>query len=132
MGPVKAWCKEQGCGIDQFPLNPVALGRLIQLTASGEVSFNVASTQLLAALIQQPDADPSILASQLNLLQESDTSSIEAWVATALAAMPDKVKEYRMGKKNLLGMFAGQVKKLSHGKADMQQVNRILEKLLNQ
>jgi aspartyl-tRNA(Asn)/glutamyl-tRNA(Gln) amidotransferase subunit B len=92
----------------------------------------MASTHLLAALVQQPDADPSILAAQLNLLQESDTSSIESWVATALADMPDKVKEYRMGKKNLLGMFAGQVKKLSHGKADMQQVNRILEKLLNQ
>ena len=132
IGPVKAWCNEQGCSINQFPLKPVALARLIYLTESGQVSFNMASTHLLAALVQQPDADPSILAAQLNLLQESDTSSIESWVATALADMPDKVKEYRMGKKNLLGMFAGQVKKLSHGKADMQQVNRILEKLLNQ
>jgi aspartyl-tRNA(Asn)/glutamyl-tRNA(Gln) amidotransferase subunit B len=86
----------------------------------------------LTALLQQPDADAAALAAQLNLMQENDTSSIEAWVTTAIAAMPDKVKEYRSGKKALLGLFAGQVKKLSHGKADMQQVNLILEKFLNQ
>ena len=45
--------------------------------------------------------------------------------------MPDKVKEYHSGKKNLLGLFAGQVKKLSQGKADMQLVNKILTEELN-
>jgi len=45
--------------------------------------------------------------------------------------MPDKVKEYRSGKKGLIGLFAGQVKKLSKNKADMQLVNSLLEKKLN-
>ena len=44
--------------------------------------------------------------------------------------MPDKVKEYRAGKKALLGLFAGQVKKLSKGKADMEAVTKMLEKKL--
>ena len=35
------------------------------------------------------------------------------------------------GKKGLIGLFAGQVKKLSKGKADMQLVNKILEQQLN-
>ena len=42
------------------------------------------------------------------------------------------VKEYRAGKKALIGLFAGQVKKLSKGKAAMPLVNKLLEQQLNQ
>jgi len=45
--------------------------------------------------------------------------------------MPDKVKQYQSGKKGLLGLFAGEVKKRSKGKADMQMTNNILEQKLN-
>jgi aspartyl-tRNA(Asn)/glutamyl-tRNA(Gln) amidotransferase subunit B len=45
--------------------------------------------------------------------------------------MPDKVSEYKKGKKNLIGLFSGEVKKLSKGKADMQAVNKILNQKLN-
>ena len=48
-----------------------------------------------------------------------------------LVAMPDKVKQYQSGKKGLIGLFAGEVKKRSKSKADMQMVNGILEKKLN-
>jgi len=132
LGPVKAWCNEQNVPIDSFPLKPAQLAALIAFTESGQVSFNIASTRLLNAMIQAPTEDPETLAAALNLLQENDSSSIEAWVQEVVTNMPDKVKEYRSGKKALLGLFAGQVKKLSKGKADMQQVNTILEKVLNQ
>lgn len=132
LGPVKAWSNEQNVPIDSFPLKPAQLAALIAFTESGQVSFNIASTRLLNAMIQTPTADPATLAAAFNLLQENDSSSIEAWVQEVITAMPDKVKEYRSGKKALLGLFAGQVKKLSKGKADMQQVNTILEKVLNQ
>ena len=132
LGPVKAWCNEQNVPIDSFPLKPAQLAALIAFTESGQVSFNIASTRLLNAMIQAPTEDPATLAAAFNLLQENDSSSIEAWVQEVITDMPDKVKEYRSGKKALLGLFAGQVKKLSKGKADMQQVNTILEKVLNQ
>ncbi|HAO03782.1 MAG TPA: hypothetical protein DCQ15_03620 [Chitinophagaceae bacterium] len=45
--------------------------------------------------------------------------------------MPEKVKEYQTGKKGLIGLFAGEVKKLSKGKADMNAVNKILLEKLN-
>ena len=44
--------------------------------------------------------------------------------------MPDKVAEYKKGKKGLIGMFAGEVKKASKGKADMQAVNKLLAEKL--
>ncbi|MEX1202041.1 MAG: Asp-tRNA(Asn)/Glu-tRNA(Gln) amidotransferase subunit GatB, partial [Ferruginibacter sp.] len=132
LGPVKEWCNEHHISIKYFPLRPELLSNLIVFTETGQVSFNIASTHLLTALMQQPGADPTTLAKELNLLQENNSSSIEAWVTEALFMMPDKVKEYQSGKKGLLGLFAGQVKKLSKGKADMQQVTTILEKVLNQ
>ena len=46
--------------------------------------------------------------------------------------MPGKVDEYKKGKKALIGLFAGEVKKISKGKADMQAVNKILNQKLNQ
>jgi len=40
--------------------------------------------------------------------------------------MPDKVLEYKKGKKGLLGLFVGEVKKISKGKADPFLTNQLL------
>jgi len=46
--------------------------------------------------------------------------------------MPEKVLEYKKGKKNLIGLFSGEVKRISKGKADMKAVNHLLIQKLNQ
>ena len=43
----------------------------------------------------------------------------------------DKVKEYQKGKKGLIGLFVGEVKKRSKGKADPKIVTELLEQKLN-
>jgi aspartyl-tRNA(Asn)/glutamyl-tRNA(Gln) amidotransferase subunit B len=49
-----------------------------------------------------------------------------------LAGMPDKVSEYKKGKKGLIGLFVGEVKKISKGKADPRLTKSLLmEKLEN-
>jgi aspartyl-tRNA(Asn)/glutamyl-tRNA(Gln) amidotransferase subunit B len=45
--------------------------------------------------------------------------------------MPDKVEEYKKGKKGLIGLFVGEVKKISKGKADPQKTTSILNEYLN-
>ena len=53
-------------------------------------------------------------------------------VGEALDKYPDKIEEYHKGKKGLLGLFMGEVMKLSGGKADPAIANRmILEELQN-
>ncbi len=132
LGPVKAYCNEHNLPIGGFPLTAEQLGSLIHITEAGKLSFNIASTRILPAMIANGGGDPLALATEMNLVQESNESTVEEWVKQTLAAMPDKVKDYRAGKKALIGLFAGQVKKLSQGKADMPLVNRILEQHLNQ
>jgi aspartyl-tRNA(Asn)/glutamyl-tRNA(Gln) amidotransferase subunit B len=132
-GPLKAYCNEHNLSsIQQFPLKITQIAALIDFTESGKVSFNIASSRILPAMIANGAEEPHDIAISMNLLQESNESTVQQWVNEALTSMPDKVKEYQAGKKNLIGLFAGQVKKLSKGKADMQLVNKILEQTLHQ
>ncbi len=131
IGPLKSYCNENNTGFSQFPLQPAAIAALIEMTDAGKVNFNNASGKILQALIADPEKTALQIATQLNLLQQSDTGAVETWVVSVIEAMPQKVKEYKSGKKNLLSLFAGEVKKLSKGKADMQIVNKLLAEKLN-
>ncbi len=127
LGPVKSHLNDNNA----FTLPAEKLAALIGLVEAGKLNFGIASSKVFPALLLQPEKQPLQIATALNLLQESDSGSIEQWVDEVIAAMPDKVKQYQSGKKGLLGLFAGEVKKRSKGKADMQMVNEILEKKLN-
>lgn len=131
MGPVKNHLNENGLEIKAFPVNPQTLASLIELVDSGTIGFSNASTKVLQTLMADPAKDPLRVTRELNLLQETDTGSLQQWVNEVITRMPEKVKEYKNGKKGLLGLFAGEVKKLSKGKADMQAVNQMLQEKLN-
>ena len=133
LGPVKSSLNEQGLDWKDFPVPPQALARLIQLVEEGRLSFSIAAERIFPELVREPSRQPLDIAVGLNLIQSSDTAEISAWIEQALAGMPDKVSEYKKGKKGLIGLFVGEVKKLSHGKADPKLTNQLLlEKLENQ
>ena len=132
IGPIRHYCNEHSMAIVEFPLSPKNIASLIELTDEGLLGFNTASTKLMQALITNPSANVRELASSLNLLQETDSAVVETWINETLMRMPDKVKEYKAGKKGLIGLFSGEVKKLSKGKADMQLVNKLLAEKLDQ
>ena len=130
LGPVKTWMNEEAKEIEGFPLQPAKVAEMIGLVESGKVSFSVASGKLFQHLLKEPLADPAQLASQLNLLQESDASAIGPIIDTVLEKLADKVAEYKKGKKGLLALFVGEVMKQSKGKADPKLTNQLLlEKL---
>ena len=101
------------------------------MTGVQTCALPISSTKILQELIKDPAGSPSHIAASLNLLQESNSSAIEDWVNEVISSMPDKVKEYKSGKKGLIGLFAGEVKKKSKGKADMWIVNKLLSEKLN-
>lgn len=131
MGPLRSYLNENHLQLHQLQLSPIQLIRLIQLVENNQVNFSVASSKLLQELIRQPTTDPLVLAEELNLLQNTDTETLDAWIQEVLTRMPDKVAEYRKGKKGLLGLFVGEVKKLSKGKADPKLTNDLLLQKLN-
>ena len=131
LGPVKSHLNDSGISYNEFTLPAQKLALLIDLVDEGKLNFGIASSKVFPASLIHPEKEPLQIATELNLIQESDSSSIEQWVDEAIAKMPDKVKQYQSGKKGLIGLFVGEVKKLSKGKADMQMATALLEQKLN-
>ncbi|MEP6845570.1 MAG: Asp-tRNA(Asn)/Glu-tRNA(Gln) amidotransferase subunit GatB [Panacibacter sp.] len=130
-GTVRHYLNESKMPVSEFALQPLQLADLIKLVDDGKVGFSVASTKLFHAMMDVQNKSALQLANESNLLQVSDTNELESWVNMALDKMPDKVKEYKKGKKGLLGLFVGEVKKQSKGKADPKLVTELLEQKLN-
>lgn len=129
-GPVRHYLNESKLAVAEFALQPAQLADLIKLVEDGKVGFSVASTKLFHELMEQQNKSALELATELNLLQVSDSNELESWVNAAIERMPDKVKEYKKGKKGLIGLFVGEVKKMSRGKADPKKVTELLEEKL--
>ncbi len=130
LGPIKAHLNERDIDIEDFNISAKTIAALIALIDEGKINFGNASGKVFQALLENNEANPLDVASELNLLQESDFGAVEQWVAEAIAAMPDKVAEYKKGKKGLIGVFAGEVKRRSKGKADMQVATKLLAEKL--
>jgi len=132
LGPVKSYLNDSNTSIEDLQINPKTLARLIEIVEKESVSFGVAASRIFPVLLKFPDKEPIKIAEELNVLQEKNDDSLNTWVDEVLSSMPDKVSEYKKGKKNLISLFSGEVKKISKGKADMKAVNQILNQKLNQ
>jgi aspartyl-tRNA(Asn)/glutamyl-tRNA(Gln) amidotransferase subunit B len=111
---------------NEFPVSPEQLGQLILMVEKNSVSYSTASQKILPILLANPAQNPETIAQENNWLQNSDSGALEQIIDEVLAAMPDKVAEYRKGKKGLLGLFVGEVMKKSKGSADPKITNQLV------
>lgn len=108
---------------------PKILAALIDLVEEGSVSHTVAVQKLFPQLLKE-GGEPRILAVSLNLIQERNTDTLSALVDDVLSRMPEKIAEYKKGKKGLMGLFVGEVMKQSKGKADPKLLNQLIAEKL--
>lgn len=130
MGPVKSYANENGIHVGEVPIQSKAIAEIISLVDESKVSSSVASQKIFPELVKQLDKSPLQIAQELNLIQESDESALNGFVKQAIAKFPDKVAEYKNGKTGLLGLFMGEVMKLSKGKADPKIANKLVKEAL--
>ena len=126
-GPVKSYLNELQLHIKDFPLQPHAIAEIIALVDENKVSHSVAAKKIFPFMLENPGIPAHQVAEEQNLLQESDSDSLKAIVAEVLAANPQKVEEYKAGKKSLVGMFMGEIMKKTKGKADPKVANQLLQ-----
>jgi len=126
MVSVKGYLNEQAIEIKDFILQPAKIAELINLIDGGKVSNSVASQKIFPAMLHEHHKSALEIAEGLNLLQESNSDSILPFIKQALELYPEKVAEYKAGKKSLVGLFMGEVMKLSKGKADPKLANQLL------
>ncbi len=131
MGPVKSYLNEHNLLIDQFVLSPENLAGLVNLVEKGIISHNLAVQQLFPLCIENPNKSPSEIVKEQKWSQEQSGDEMQEWVNQAIAAYPEKVKEYQQGKKGLLALFIGEVMKRSKGTADPKKVNQLVSEALS-
>ena len=132
LGPVKSYLNDSNTSIEDLVIGPKTFAKLIEIVEKESVSFGVAASRIFPVLLKFPNKEPIEIAQELNVLQEKSDDSLNNWIDEVLSKMPDKVTEYKKGKKNLIGLFSGEIKKISKGKADMKAVNQLLNQKLNQ
>jgi aspartyl-tRNA(Asn)/glutamyl-tRNA(Gln) amidotransferase subunit B len=131
LGPIKSYLNEAGLDYNKLALQPATLADIISLIDKGQLNFSVAASKILPQITDGKKTDVLAIATELNVLQVNDADTLEKWVDAAIASMPDKVIEYQKGKKGLIGLFIGAVKKISQGQADPNKVSDMLMKKLN-
>ena len=127
---IKSFLNEKAIEISEFKLTPVQIADIIGLIDSGKISNSVASQKVFPLMIETPEKSAIQIAEENNLIQNSNADEITELIEKALAKFPEKVEEYKSGKKGLLGLFMGEVMKLSQGKADPKMASKSLKEFL--
>lgn len=130
IGPIRAYLNEHHkTYADLAPLLP-QLSQLLTMVDEHLLSFSVATDKVFKAIVLTPQS-PLEYAKEHQLIQNSNEDELTTWIHTVLNNHPDKVDAYKKGKKGLIGVFIGEVKKISQGKADPQKTTQLLETILS-
>ncbi|MCY1353473.1 Aspartyl/glutamyl-tRNA(Asn/Gln) amidotransferase subunit B [compost metagenome] len=131
MGDVASQLNREGIAIDDAPVKPAQLARLLARIADGTVSNNTAKKDVFPAMwAGEHDGDADAIIAAKGLKQMSDSGELEKIIDEVLAANAKSVEEFRSGKEKAFNALVGQAMKATKGKANPAQVNELLRKKL--
>lgn len=124
-GSVKSFLNENAIDISKFSISPERLANLITLIDDGRISTTLATSKIFPEMLKSNDSAERIAADN-NWIQESNHNTLNKYIKQAIEKYPEKVAEYKSGKKGLIGLFMGEVMKISRGQADPKMTNQLL------
>ncbi|MCX6296636.1 MAG: Asp-tRNA(Asn)/Glu-tRNA(Gln) amidotransferase subunit GatB [Bacteroidetes bacterium] len=127
---IKSFLNDSALHISDFKITPERIADLVNFIDSGKVSHTLATQKIFPKMMEDIYKSPSEIASENNWIQESDSAALTEFVKQVIAKYPDKVIEYKNGKTTLLGLFMGDVMKLSKGKADPKIATELVKEML--
>lgn len=130
MGSIKSYLNENALTIDNFKVPADKIAGLIDLIDSNKINNSIAAQKVFPEMVKNPEQSAEEIAKNNNWIQDSDSSSLEGFIQEAISKYPDKAAAYKAGNKNLLGLFMGEVMKISKGKADPKISNQLLREAL--
>ena len=125
-GSVKSYLNENAVSISDFSISTEQLATLISIVDDKRISNSVATSKVFPAMLSSNKTAEEI-ATENNWVQESDSDALGEYIIQAIAKYPEKVAQYKGGKKGLIGLFMGEVMKLSKGQADPKLANQLLK-----
>jgi aspartyl-tRNA(Asn)/glutamyl-tRNA(Gln) amidotransferase subunit B len=130
LNPLKNWTVENETGIEESGVHPKSIAEMIMLIDEGKITYGIAAQKIFPELLKDTSFDVYEFAEKNNLILSGNNSDVEEWINAVLDKHPQKVTEFRKGKKGLIGFFVGEAMRLAKGKADAQQItDKLNEKL---
>ncbi|GAA5159182.1 Asp-tRNA(Asn)/Glu-tRNA(Gln) amidotransferase subunit GatB [Pseudonocardia eucalypti] len=114
----------RGIPLDELPITPAQLARVIELVASGELTNKLARQAVDGVLAGEGDPDQVVAARGLKVV--SDDSALISAIDDAVAAQPDVAEKIRAGKVAAAGAIVGAVMKATRGQADAKRVRELV------
>lgn len=130
MGELSAHLNANDLEVNDVPLTPQGLGKMIALIDKGTISSKIAKKVFKEML--ENGGDPEQIVKDKGLVQISDEGKLKEIVTEVVANNPQSVEDFKNGKDRALGFLVGQVMKATKGQANPQMVNQLIREKLNE
>src|SRR5699024_1408420 len=129
MGDLSAYMNKHLKELDELPITPEGLAKMVQLIEDGTISSKIAK-KVFAELVEN-GGDPEKIVKDKGLVQISDEGQLKEIISEVLDNNEQSVTDYKGGKGKALGFLVGQVMKATKGQANPPMVNKILKEELD-
>ena len=130
MGELSAFLNKENLSILETKVDSINLGNLLSRIEDSTISGKIAKE--VFEEMWNSKKSPDEIIQEKGLKQVTDSSEIEKIINQVLEQNQSQLEQYKSGKEKLFGFFVGQVMKASRGKANPEQVNKLLEKRLKE
>ena len=133
MGTIKSYLNEKSILFEDLNIPIIHLSELVEMISDDTVSHIMVTQKLFPKMIKEPKQSPKLLAKQNNWIQTTNNDMLERLIREVIIKYPEKVQDYKKGNHNLLGLFMGEIMKLSKGVLNPKVVNeKLRQKLSNE
>ena len=130
MGELSAFLNKENLSILETKVDSINLGNLLSRIEDSTISGKIAKE--IFEEMWNSKKSPDEIIEEKGLKQVTDSSEIEKVINQVLHQNQSQLEQYKSGKVKLFGFFVGQVMKASKGKANPEQVNKLLEERLKE
>ena len=130
MGELSAFLNKDNLSILETKVDSINLGNLLSRIEDSTISGKIAKE--IFEEMWNSKKSPDEIIEEKGLKQVTDSSEIEKIINQVLEQNQSQLEQYKSGKEKLFGFFVGQVMKASRGKANPEQVNKLLEERLKE
>ncbi len=104
---------------------------LMDLISGKRVAKSAIYQYILPIWLKDITQNPKNIAEQLQLIKSDNQNFLDEIIGDVISKFPEKILEYKKGKKGLISFFMGQVMQKSGGKADPKILQKKIEDYLN-
>jgi aspartyl-tRNA(Asn)/glutamyl-tRNA(Gln) amidotransferase subunit B len=129
-GDLTAALNNANLEIQASKVKPAHIAELVDLIEAGTISGKIG--KIVFEEMLTTGKTPGAIIKEKNLVQISDTATLEKIAREVATSSPENVAKYRSGKTATLAWFVGQVMKATKGQANPQLVNDVMKKVLEE